>query len=91
MLHGMSKEESVMRQGFGGALLIAAFAMAGLTIAGAGTAGAASGRTYKAARGDAAPLRDCTRINGRWGYYGNPWCTAAEQARWDRWSDRQSR
>lgn len=29
-------------------------------------------------------LKDCTRFNGRWGYYGNPWCTAAEQDRFDR-------
>ena len=21
-----------------------------------------------------APSRDCTPINGRYGYYGNPWC-----------------
>ena len=32
-----------------------------------------------------APLKDCTRLNGRWGYYGNPWCSPAEQLRWDRW------
>jgi hypothetical protein len=32
-----------------------------------------------------APIKDCTRLNGRWGYYGNPWCTPAEQLRWDRW------
>ncbi len=31
-----------------------------------------------------APVKDCTRINGRWGYYGNPWCTKAEQQQWDR-------
>jgi len=36
-----------------------------------------------------APVKDCTRINGRVGYYGNPWCTRAEQARWDRWSARR--
>jgi hypothetical protein len=34
----------------------------------------------------AAPIKNCTRINGRYGYYGNPWCTSAQQARWDRWS-----
>lgn len=33
----------------------------------------------------AAPPKDCTRFNGRFGYYGNPWCTPAEQERWDRW------
>jgi hypothetical protein len=32
-----------------------------------------------------APVKDCTRVNGRWGYYGNPWCSPAEQARFDRW------
>jgi len=36
------------------------------------------------------PLKDCTRINGQWGYYGNPWCTPAEQLRWDRWGARRS-
>jgi hypothetical protein len=30
-------------------------------------------------------VKDCTRLNGRYGYYGNPWCTPREQARWDRW------
>jgi hypothetical protein len=50
----------------------------------AGPAGAKGDRGYKAARD--APIKDCTRINGRYGYYGNPWCTPAEQARWDRWS-----
>ena len=36
------------------------------------------------------PIRDCTRLNGRVGYYGNPWCTPAEQLRWDRWDARRS-
>jgi len=31
------------------------------------------------------PVKDCTRINGRIGYYANPWCSPAEQERWDRW------
>ena len=34
------------------------------------------------------PLKDCTRLNGRYGYYGNPWCTPAEQDRWDRATSR---
>ena len=38
---------------------------------------------------DPLPLKDCTRINGRWGYYGNVWCTPAEQLRWDRWEARR--
>jgi hypothetical protein len=50
----------------------------------AAPAGAEGYRVYKATRD--APIKDCTRINGRFGYYGNPWCTPAEQARWDRWS-----
>ena len=38
-----------------------------------------------------APVKDCTRFNGRWGYYGNPWCTPAEQqALWDRAEARRS-
>lgn len=36
-----------------------------------------------------APTKDCTRLNGRIGYYGNPWCTPAEQARWDRHEGRR--
>jgi len=35
------------------------------------------------------PPKDCTRINGRYGYYGNPWCNKFEQGRWDRWNARQ--
>ena len=31
------------------------------------------------------PPKDCTRLNGRYGYYANPWCNAAEQNRFDRW------
>ena len=31
------------------------------------------------------PVKDCTRLNGRYGYYANPWCDAAEQNRFDRW------
>lgn len=33
----------------------------------------------------APPVKECIRFNGRHGYYGNPWCTPAEQDRWDRW------
>lgn len=38
---------------------------------------------------NAAPLKDCTRLNGRWGYYGNPWCTPAEQRAFDVWEARR--
>jgi hypothetical protein len=31
------------------------------------------------------PPKDCTRYNGRIGYYANPWCTPAEQRAWDLW------
>lgn len=38
------------------------------------------------------PPKDCTRFNGRWGYYGNPWCTPTEQRAFDRWeADRVNR
>lgn len=35
--------------------------------------------------------KDCTRIVGRYGYYANPWCNAAEQRRWDLWETRKRR
>jgi hypothetical protein len=38
----------------------------------------------KGVRSAPPPLKDCTRVNGRWGYYGNLWCTPAEQQAWDR-------
>jgi hypothetical protein len=50
----------------------------------AGPAGSTGYRSYKSVR--ETPIKDCTRINGRYGYYGNPWCTPQEQARFDRWS-----
>jgi hypothetical protein len=85
-----------MRQGIGGAFLIAGLgltglAIAGLAIAAAVPASAEGSRSHRAQRGDLplAPIKDCTPFNGRWGYYGNPWCTAAEQARWDRWDARR--
>jgi hypothetical protein len=54
----------------------------------AGAASAGGQRAQRAPRQIVrdAPLKDCTRINGRYGYYGNPWCNAHEQDRWDRWS-----
>jgi hypothetical protein len=52
--------------------------------AAAALAGAVESRSRKYAPTTSAPIKDCTRINGRWGYYGNPWCTKAEQALWDR-------
>ncbi len=47
-------------------------------------AGSAESGSRKYAPATSAPLKDCTRYNGNWGYYGNPWCTKAEQALWDR-------
>ena len=38
----------------------------------------------KGARKVPPPVKDCTRVNGRWGYYENQWCTPAEQQAWDR-------
>ncbi|MTD95252.1 hypothetical protein GIW81_13010 [Hyphomicrobium sp. xq] len=38
----------------------------------------------KGVRSAPPPVKDCTRFNGRWGYYGNPWCTPAEQLAFDR-------
>jgi hypothetical protein len=64
-----------------GSLVIVAAAMAAAAPAGAG-----GYRTKERAYVREAPVRDCTRINGRYGYYGNPWCSEREQARFDRWS-----
>ena len=46
------------------------------------TAGEAGSR--KGVRSTPPPVKDCTRMNGRWGYYDSPWCTPAEQLAWDR-------
>jgi hypothetical protein len=75
--------ESIMHVRFGRLLVLLA--------AGIATIGAASAegyRAYKASRTyvGAAPVKDCTPFNGRYGYYGNPWCTPREQAAWDRWT-----
>lgn len=39
----------------------------------------------------APAVKDCTRLNGRFGYYGNPWCTKAEQDAFDRATSRRLR
>jgi hypothetical protein len=44
----------------------------------------AESRSRKYQRNTPPPVKDCTRINGRWGYYGNPWCSPAEQQAFDR-------
>ncbi len=68
-----------------GILVLAALMLSGAAIAG-------GYRVGKVARDfSASPVKDCTRYNGTYGYYGNPWCTPAEQARWDTWSARRSR
>jgi hypothetical protein len=63
------------------ALVIAAFAMPRASADARGKARRAYADT---------PTKDCTRLNGRWGYYGNPWCSPAEQLRWDRWDGRRA-
>jgi hypothetical protein len=54
---------------------------------------AAAGDARSEARRQAVdrPLKECTRINGRMGYYASPWCTPAEQVRWDRWEAQRLR
>ncbi len=44
----------------------------------------AESRSRSHVRNWKAAVKDCTRINGRWGYYGNLWCSPAEQQQWDR-------
>lgn len=53
-------------------LLIAALTTAALAVALSATAEAAQRRVKSTAQ--ATAKRDCTPINGRYGYYGNPWC-----------------
>lgn len=55
-----------------------------LLVLAASLAAPAESRSRGYARQWQPPVKDCTRINGRWGYYGNPWCSPAEQLRWDR-------
>jgi hypothetical protein len=71
------------RRGFGSALLIVALTLPGAEMA--------SAHGSRASRASSAPVKDCTPFNGRWGYYGNPWCTAAEQERWNRWDANRRR
>jgi hypothetical protein len=54
-----------------------------LVVAAAFAASSEAG-SRKGVRSAPPPLKDCTRVNGRWGYYGNLWCTPAEQLAWDR-------
>lgn len=35
------------------------------------------------------PPKECPRLNGRVGYYANPWCSPAEQRAWDLWDARR--
>jgi hypothetical protein len=63
------------------AVICIAIAIVAATIPGASTEARGKQRGKLAE----APIKDCTRLNGRWGYYGNPWCTPVEQLRWDRW------
>ena len=53
-------------------LVIAAVAAAALSVTLAATAEAAQRRAK--ASSYAIAKRDCTPFNGRYGYYGNPWC-----------------
>lgn len=69
--------------------------IAGLTVAAAlipfSNAASADNSSSTAARRAeqlSPPIKDCTRLNGHYGYYGNPWCTEAEQLLFDRWSAR---
>ena len=55
-------------------LLVAVLTTAALAAGLVATAEAAA-RRVKANAPVAAP-RDCTPVNGRYGYYGNPWCDA---------------
>ena len=58
----------------------------------AGSAGQAlaGGKPARVTRATVSePVKDCARVNGRYGYYGNPFCTPAEQRVFDRWEARR--
>jgi hypothetical protein len=56
-----------------------------LVVAIAAAVGPADAAKRKAVRAyEPVAVKDCTRFNGHWGYYGNPWCTPAEQQAFDR-------
>lgn len=66
-----------------------------LAIAVAATSSRADGRGHRTMTRPtdgnlAAPPKDCTRLNGRRGYYGNPWCTPEEQHAFDLWDARRA-
>jgi len=59
-----------------------------MSVAGeAANAGARHARGTARAADSQAPARDCTRFNGRYGYYGNLWCDERQQRQWDLWVD----
>lgn len=78
-----------------GILAWAAIMVFSATLAGPAVAGFLNHehRHGKGARTETKEARpkDCTRYNGRWGYYGNPWCTPAEQRAFDLWEVRRLR
>lgn len=67
----------------------AGIALAAATIASSYAAAESTATFASRKMSSEKPLKDCTRINSRYGYYGNPWCTPVEQARWDRWDARR--
>jgi hypothetical protein len=70
-------------------LILLALALAG---AGLHSADAEAGKRTKAPAWKPAPVvKDCTRLNARFGYYGNPWCSQAEQEAFDRATTRRTR
>ncbi|MFA5898891.1 MAG: hypothetical protein WC829_07225 [Hyphomicrobium sp.] len=61
-----------------------------LAVAAAFSVPADAGRRKGARAWQPAPVKECPRLNGRFGYYGNPWCTKAEQDAWDRATSRRT-
>lgn len=55
-----------------------------LAVTAAALAVPAESGSRRQARAAQPPVKDCTRVNGYWGYYGNRWCSPAEQLAFDR-------
>jgi hypothetical protein len=65
-----------------------ALILAALSVATAPVAHADSARPSQTRAGPNTQPKECPRLNSRFGYYANPWCTEAEQRAWDIWEAR---
>jgi len=70
--HAAGQRTSVVKTAL--AVIGVAFAIAATSQASAGHAAKSKEKVWRAPPPFERAERDCTPINGRYGYYGNPWC-----------------